>query len=131
MAKKYQKQHTYTLYEKPKKLEIKRGDVYWAKMKGADGDMYKNRPVIVISNDKCNEHSEVVTIVPLTSQIDERTIHLPTHVKLKDMEMGISVAKCEQITSLNKSQIKGYMRTLSDYEMRKIAFAVMVQVGVI
>jgi len=130
MVKK-KKQHTYMLPKTKKLKEAKRGDIFWAKMKGADGDMYKSRPVIIISNDKCNEHSEIVSIVPLTSQINEKTIHLPTHIKIQDVGTEVNVAKCEMITSIHKDQLKDYVRTLTDHEMRKIAFAVMIQTGVI
>lgn len=63
-----------------------------------------HRPLLIISNDTANEHSPVVTVVPLTSRLNKH--HLPTHVFLH--EQGLhkdSIALCEQIISLDKCHL--------------------------
>lgn len=57
------------------------GDIFWAQL---DEDMHGGslqtgfRPVLIVSNDKANQYSPVVTIVPITSKIGKK--RLPTHV---------------------------------------------------
>lgn len=61
------------------------------------------RPVIIVSNNMCNQHSPVVSIVPLTSKSKKR---LPTHVNLWGFGLATdSTALCEQITSVDKHLI--------------------------
>lgn len=85
----------------------KRGDIYMARLRAdEDGGSLQEgvRPILVISNDKCNEHNPVITIVPLTSRL--RKNPLPTHVLIK--ECGLvkpSIALAEQIMTLNKSRL--------------------------
>ena len=52
-------------------MTIRRGDILWA-----DLGMFQTtsvqggvRPVIVVSNNKANTYSSVITVVPLTSRI--------------------------------------------------------------
>lgn len=60
--------------------------------------------MLVISNDKANKFSPVITIIPITSKIGKAK--LPTHVLIK--ECGLekpSIALAEQITSINKDRL--------------------------
>ena len=63
-----------------KKLEnnILRGEVYWIKLPLSDikekeniRELKGNHPGLVISNDEKNKFSPLITILPLTSQIDK------------------------------------------------------------
>lgn len=57
---------------------MKRGEVYWLDVKSYVKHVNAgNRPVLIVSNDKCNQNSPVVTVVPLTS---ENKKSMPTHV---------------------------------------------------
>lgn len=59
------------------------------------------RPVIIVSNDQANEHSPVVTVVPLTSKLGKNA--LPTHVFLRNRMLDRpSLVLCEQIISVDK-----------------------------
>ena len=61
------------------------------------------RPVVIVSNNKCNQHSPVVSIVPLTSKPKK---WLPTHVGLRGFGLTAdSTALCEQITSIDRNLI--------------------------
>ncbi len=62
----------------------------------------KNRPALVVSMDVRNRLANDVIVVPLTSTLRPA----PTHVELPAGEGGLkqtSMAKCEQITTLDKS----------------------------
>ena len=53
-------------------MGCKRGDIYMARLSAdEDGGSLQEgmRPILIISNDKANEHSPVITIVPLMSKL--------------------------------------------------------------
>ena len=50
-------------------MNIKRGSLYIAALDPVVGrEIAKSRPVVVVSNDKNNEFSGTVTVLPLTSK---------------------------------------------------------------
>ena len=80
------------------------GDIYMASL-NAEGDLQSGiRPVLIVSNDKANEFSPVITIVPITSKLGKKK--LPTHVFMTSRGLERpSIALAEQITSINKSKL--------------------------
>lgn len=95
------------------------GDIYMTQMgEQADGSLqFGIRPVIVISNDKANEFSPVITIIPVTGRTEKK--RLPTHVYIKDCGLSRpSIAMAEQITSINKSRLRNRIGSIkrTDYE---------------
>lgn len=111
----------FNMYE-----NVKRGDVYWCEFDMHTGaEQYGRRPVIIVSNDKCNEHSPVVTAVPISS---ERKKKLPTHAIVRT---NIAcVALCEQIHSVDKTRLGEYMCHLTDNEMNWVEKCLKVQLGI-
>lgn len=84
----------------------KRGDIFWAELKGEIGSSMQagKRPVLVVSNDKANEYSPVITIIPITSKMGKS--NLPTHVLIEECGLSKpSIALAEQITSINKERL--------------------------
>lgn len=64
-------------------------------------------PVVIVSNNKANKNSPVITVVPLTTKIYKKR-NLPTHVfisayKAKELDQH-SIVLCEQVTALNFDQ---------------------------
>lgn len=107
------------------------GDVYMAKLNDdVDGCIQTGvRPVIIVSNDKANEYSPVITIIPLTSKMDKRS--LPTHVYMANCGLSKpSIALAEQITSLNKTRLLKYLGNImsTEYE-NKVRKAIEIQLN--
>jgi len=51
-------------------VSIKRGDVFWVNFDPTLGsEAKKTRPAVVVSNDMNNEHSPIVSICPITSNV--------------------------------------------------------------
>ena len=49
---------------------MKRGEIYFAVLNPTVGsEIQKTRPVLIVSNNIANKYSELVTIVPITSQV--------------------------------------------------------------
>ncbi len=91
-----------------------RGMVYWA-----DIPRYENnpnvqsgmRPCIIVSNDIGNQFSKVVTVVPCTTNTD-RNPEQVTHMILKLGRDEDSLVLCENIMTINKDLLKGFMGML-------------------
>lgn len=53
-------------------FEIKRGDFFWVKLPSNEGfEIKKVRPCLVISNNQQNKFSQLITVLPLTSKVDD------------------------------------------------------------
>ena len=88
-------------------MNIKRGEIYLAALDPVMGrEIAKNRPVVVVSNDKNNEFSGTVTVLPLTSQ-NLQTVY-PFEVFLPKGRANLpkdSKIKADQIRTLDKSRM--------------------------
>lgn len=88
-------------------MNIKRGDIYLAALDPVTGrEIAKTRPVVIVSNDKNNEFSGTVTILPLTSK-NPRVIY-PFEILLSRGTANLpkdSKIKADQIRTLDKSRI--------------------------
>ena len=98
----------------------KRGEIYLVKLPGQPADK-KMRPALIVSLNVRNRLAGDVIVVPISTTLREA----PTHVKLLKGEGGLdrtSVAKCEQITTLDKSfLIRGpFSGTISPAKMSEV-----------
>jgi mRNA interferase MazF len=101
---------------------IKRGFIYLAALDPVVGnEIAKTRPVAVISNDKNNEFSGTVTVLPITSKnlrkiypfevyLGKGTANLPKHSKIKT----------DQIRTLDKSRLVKLIGELGTAEISAI-----------
>lgn len=110
--------------------DISRGEVHYVNFNtGYLGSsvMEKRRPAIIVSNDKNNEFSSNVNVVPLSNQI--KHLNIPSVVLVSCYD-GSSVAHCEQITTVPKDCVdpKVYFR-LSRMDMIKVDDALRIQLG--
>lgn len=92
------------------------------------------RPVVIVSNNRCNNHSQVISVVPLTSKVEGKK-KLPTHVLLKVNEhKGLkkdSLALCEQVTLLPVTDIiNSHYGQVTESSMSEITKALQIQLGV-
>ncbi|MDK2942185.1 MAG: mRNA interferase MazF [Acetobacterium sp.] len=117
-------------------MDCKRGDIYSVDF-GHDPKSKKQcgiRPVIVVSNNKANTHSPVITIVPLTSRTSKKRFQ-PTHVFIQaSVESGLrlnSVALAEQVEAIDKEKLMCKIGQITDdHVMEKITKAIQIQIGV-
>ena len=81
------------------------------------------RPVLVVQNDVGNKHSKTIIVSALTSRTATKA-KLPTHVFL-DHIPGMyaripSLVLLEQILTLDKSRLLGYIGSLSESQMKQV-----------
>ncbi|WP_353852896.1 type II toxin-antitoxin system PemK/MazF family toxin [Dehalobacter restrictus] len=107
------------------------GDLFYADLPIlADSKIQQGkRPVMVVSNDLNNQHSSVISIVPLTGHLKKTC--LPTHVPINGYGLNRpSIVLAEQIQTLDKSRLLCQIGTVADQDKRReIQKALMVQLN--
>ena len=98
---------------------IHRGDIFFADLGTHSGTSVQSgyRPVLVISNNKGNAHSETITVMPMTGSFKRTDLpDLPCHTilkpeQIKDRQCSFSKTTilAEQITTISKSALKSYV----------------------
>ena len=109
-------------------MEIKRGSIWYVESSYAavGSEQRSGRPAIVVSNDKNNQHSGTVEMVYLTTQPKH---DLPTHVTIHSTNR-VSIAICEQITTVAVERIGSYDGQATDEEMAAIDRAMLISLGI-
>mgnify|MGYP003294416521 CR=1 FL=1 len=79
----------------------------------------------MVSNDQCNESSGVVTVVPFSSRV-KRPYPQQVPVVFSD---GVSIALCDQLTSVPVEELQRYVCDLHSYQMDQIDVAIAIQLG--
>ena len=115
----------------PEIVKPKRMDVWyaWLPMNRKTSVQGGSRPVVIISNDICNERSETLTVLPLTTQI--KHTGMPTHVLVGSLEEGCpeSMVLAEQVMTIGKSQLGRKVGNIALFSS-EIERALLEQVGI-
>jgi mRNA interferase MazF len=108
--------------------EVKRGDIYYIvnNYQEEGSEQRAGRPAVVVSNDKGNQHSNVIEVVYLTTQ---PKTDLPTHIDIKSANRP-SIALCEQISSVSKERLGNYIGSCTKYELDMLAAGMMISLGI-
>ena len=99
-----------------------RGMVYWADIPKYDVNpnvQNGRRPVIIVSNNVANCVSNNVTIVPCTTNTDKNP-EQPTHYIMALNSKEDSMVLCEDIITISKSLLVGFMGILDEHIMQEI-----------
>jgi mRNA interferase MazF len=106
-------------------MTIKRSFIYFARLDPTEGsEINKTRPVLVISNDVNNQHSNTATIIPITSNtkvVRSFEVFVPAHEGNLPKD---SKVKCDQIRTIDKARILKEVGMLSLEIMTEIEIAV-------
>lgn len=109
--------------------EIKRNEIYYADLSPVVGSEQGGvRPVLVIQNDTGNRHSSTTIVAAITSR--QTKTKLPTHIEIgKGVFEKDSVVLLEQIRTVDKRRLKGYVGTLDNRTISKVNRAIAVSVA--
>ena len=117
--------------------DLRRGQLWLADLgtiNGSDDHIKRGiRPVVIVSNNRANENSPVIHVVPVTTKVRRRS-YLPTHVFLNGFHTpGLhshSAATCEQVQAINTTDLIEYIGKLSRAQMLRISLALAVQFAI-
>ncbi len=103
---------------------MQRGEVWWVQFAGAaGGEIQKERPAIIVSNDASNRVLNRVQIVPITSNVS-RLYPSEAYVTLNGQPRK---AMADQLTTVSKTRLSNREGILSVSDMQQVEQAIKVQ----
>lgn len=112
-------------------MRIYKGDIFYADLTPVVGcEQGGIRPVLILQNDIGNFYSPTTIVAAITSRAERNP--LPTHVHLSGEPYGLrqdSIVLLEQVRTLDRSRLRGYISHLSEPQQRAVDEALAVSFG--
>lgn len=105
---------------------MNRGEVWWVNFESTvGGEIRKERPAVIISNNFANKFLNRVQVIPLTSKID-RLYPSEAYVTLNEKQCK---AMADQLTTVSKLRLINREGKLSNIDMQRVEQAIRLQLG--
>ena len=107
---------------------MQRGEVWWVNFDpSVGGEIRKQRPAIIISNNLANTYLNRVQVVPLTTNL-EKLYPGEAYVTVNQTQ---SKALADQLTTVSKQRLSNRIGRLSVEDMRKVEQAIKIQLDLL
>jgi mRNA interferase MazF len=105
---------------------MKRGEVWWVSFDPSiGGEIRKQRPAVIVSNDAANHYLNRVQVVPLTSSVS-KLYPSESYVTFRGKK---AKAMADQLTTVNKKRLINPAGSISSTEMEGIGQAITIQLN--
>ena len=105
---------------------MNRGEVWWINFDpSVGGEIRKERPAVIVSNNAANRHLNRVQVVPITSNMS-RIYPSEALVTLQGRQ---GKAMADQLTTVSKQRMKKKAGEITPEEMTAVELAIRVQLG--
>ncbi len=111
-------------------MNVRRGEIYYAKLNPVQGsEQGKTRPVLILQNDTGNHFSTTTIIAAITGR--SKKADFPTHVPINIRGLKpSSVIMLEQIRTIDKARILGYVGQADEKTMESVDRAITLSFGI-
>jgi mRNA interferase MazF len=105
---------------------MKRGEVWWVSFDPSiEGEIQKQRPAVVVSNDVSNKYLNRVQVVPITSKV-EKLYPSEAYVTVGGRQ---SKAMTDQLATVSKERMVKLIGRVTAAEMMEIEKAIRIQLS--
>lgn len=105
---------------------MRRGDVWWVNFEPAvGGEIRKQRPAVIVSNDAANKYLNRVQVVPVTSSVD-RLYPSEAYITVRGKKRK---TMADQLTTVSKTRLQSIVGRLSKPDLEAVERALKVQLG--
>ena len=107
---------------------MKRGEVWWVNFDpSVGGEVRKQRPAVIVSNDAANKHLNRLQVIPLTTNVDRM---YPSEASLH-LRGQPHKAMADQLTTVSKTRLGDRLGRLTEADLQAVEQAIRVQLGLL